>query len=63
MLRGVRSMQRKERGAEVRNRANIQWETVRTRPSKLTMLEGRATAGCQLECLTSRDGKTWKAHL
>ncbi len=56
-------MQRKERGAEVRNRANIQWETVRTRPSKLTMLEGRATAGCQLACLASRDGKTGKAYL
>lgn len=45
MLRGVRSMQRKERGAEIRKRANIQWETVRTRPSIMTMLEGRATVG------------------
>ena len=41
--RGVSSMQRKAKGAEIRNRANIQWEILRTRPRIVTILFGRAT--------------------
>ena len=41
--RGVSSMQRKANGAEIRNRANIQWEIVRTSPRIVRMLFGRAT--------------------
>lgn len=43
--RGVRSMQRKERGAEIRKRANIPCEAWRTRPRAVTMLLGSATRG------------------
>ena len=43
MLKGVRSMQRKDSGAEIRKRPNIQWETVRTRPRIVTIFAGSAT--------------------
>ena len=36
-------MQMKERGAETKKRANIHRETVRTRPSTVTIFVGRAT--------------------
>lgn len=42
--RGVKSMHIKERGAEMRKRANIQCEAWRTRPKAVTISFGSATA-------------------